>query len=532
MTSPRRLTGLAERLPDRGDDRGSLAMAMIAILVAAMLGGLILPMVVAQNRSTRFDITRVHSLHAAQAGVDVVAGQIRASGTSTAADGTVVGDPTLLPCTSASPVVGSANGTGNGTYSVTVDYFATSPSGTAMKCTSGYGTYAGGTATPRYAVITSTGTDSGANSGSTGRTLESTYVFKTDDTVIPGGQVRLTSSGGSQWCMDAGSTPGSGTQLVLAACSVSTPLSTQQVFAYRSDLSIQLVSSVTTAAPGGLCVDAAVPHAVGAALVLRTCGIVAPTSCTVITTCSPYNQQWTLSDVSHLAGAKSDRSTTDGFCINAAAQAVGTALTLATCAGGATDVAQSWSPAPSAGAGMAGAAYDQLVNYAQYADCLDVPGGSPGYAYLIVYPCSQNPNPANVSYNQKFAPTPALTPKAAVNLLKTTASGTTYCLTSPLSVGGYVRVTAPCPASPSTTSAYQWTVNQTQDANGNSLPDSVKYTVVDAGGRCLAPGLANDLYNNTNSKAIVTTCDGSTGQKWNAPASLDSARIVDTHELQ
>ena len=66
-------------------------MALMAVLVAGMLGALILPVVLAQNRSTRFDMTRVHALHAAQAGVDVAVGKIRAS-TTPDADGNIFGD--------------------------------------------------------------------------------------------------------------------------------------------------------------------------------------------------------------------------------------------------------------------------------------------------------------------------------------------------------------------------------------------------------------------------------------------------------
>ena len=80
-----------------------------------------------------------------------------------------------------------------------------------------------------------------------------------------------------------------------------------------------------------------------------------PAKCNVITNCSPWNQQWSVNDNAHLEGAKSDKSTTDGFCINAPVQANGTGIVLAGCAGGVTDTAQTWVPSPTAGAGMAGA---------------------------------------------------------------------------------------------------------------------------------------------------------------------------------
>ena len=61
-----------------------MAMALLVIIVGALLGALMLPMMLTQAQSTRFDTTRVQSLHAAQAGVDVVLGQIRASTTTDA----------------------------------------------------------------------------------------------------------------------------------------------------------------------------------------------------------------------------------------------------------------------------------------------------------------------------------------------------------------------------------------------------------------------------------------------------------------
>ena len=43
-------------------------------------------------------------------------------------------------------------------------------------------------------------------------------------------------------------------------------------------------------------------------------------------------------------------------------------------------------------------------------------------------------------------------------------------------------------------------------------------------------GPNSDLLNGQYYKAVVTKCDGSTGQKWNANASLDAAKLTNTHE--
>ncbi len=518
------------RLPRADDDRGSLAMALMAVLVAAVLGALLLPMVVAQNRSTRFDITRVHALNAAQAGVDVAVGQIR---NSTKSDST--GDAASLPCyPTSTPLNGGANGTGSGSYSVSVAYWVTTPgTGSAMLCSPGNGTFDQdtGLVTPRFAVITSTGTDGAADRGSRGRTLVSTYVFATNDTDFPGGQISLnqsTSSKTTPLCMEAENSV-AGARVVMHACSGATPAPAPQLFLYRSDLSIQLASSVTRASPNGLCLDAPTPHAANGGVVLTLCGVVDPRDCTSINTCSPYNQQWTDTEERHFAGTAANQSDKDSYCFTAPGPADGVAVTLTGCSGGADSTTQAWNLSVGAGSGTAGALSDQLVNYAQPYNCLDVTAGDVNYGYLIVYPCKANPNPYNVGWNQRFKPVPALGVRPT-DVLLTTNPGTVYCLMSPMTTGGYVRVTTPCPASAGTPSAYRWTMYRTQDSTGNDLPSSRKFTIVDANGACLAAGPDSDRFSNTYSKVLVATCDGSAGQKWNANASLTASRMINTQE--
>jgi hypothetical protein len=552
MTTRPMCTMLRSRLPQRGDDQGSMAMAILAVVVGMLLGALILPMLIIQDRASKFDVTRVHSLDAAQTGIDTVLGQVRAA-TRTDRNGNVWGDAGTLPC---GPISGSANGvTGGGgaastgTYSVSIDYYATDPTqpgATKMLCAAGYGPYdsARGTRTPRFARITSTGTDGPAgNGGSAGRTLVTTYVFETDDANIPGGVIRLyPDSTGGKWCMDAGSaTPTSGTAVVLRACSSAIPANAQQVFAYRNDLSIQLVSSVTDSNPAGMCLDTATtPHAIGVGIVLNTCAIADTSRCTDITACSPWNQQWSVDDNAHIEGAKSDRSVPtqafkDGYCIDAASQGDAIPLTLQTCVGSTQDPRQTWVPSPTTGAGMAGATYGQEVNYGQFGNCLDVTGQNPDSTFLILYTCKQDPNPTQVTWNQVFTPSPTLGTAPTDVLLKTTynkgslyPTPTTFCLLSPGTEGGYVRIVTSCPATP--TGLYDWTVYTVQDQYGNDLPYKQKYQIVDSTGRCLAPGPNNDLYIGTYLKVVTVQCDGSTGQKWNANPSLDAARLTNTQE--
>jgi hypothetical protein len=512
---------LRRRLPAAGDDRGSMAMLILVIIIGVALSGILLPIIITQTRSTRFDITRVHALDAARAGIDVTVGLFR----STAGSATY-GDPGGLPC---GPINGSVSGTGPAAYSVTISYYKQDPvavpGAQKMICAPGFGPYdqATNTRTPKYALLTAVGTDGNAANGSSqGRTIVSTYVFTTDDVNIAGGIIRIfpTASGG-QFCMDAGSAPALNTAILLQPCSTLNPPAAQQVFAYRSDLSIQLVSSAANGSVG-LCLDSKTPHAANNPIFLNNC---APLGS------APYNQQWSVDDNAHLRATTSGRGW-DSYCINIATQAGGQPLTLQTCAGNVTDTSQTWVPSPSTGAGMAGSKYYQLVNYRLFGNCLDVTSQDPTSPFLILYTCKQNPTPSAITWNQIFTPNPVLGTGPTASELVTVKSGTRYCLLSPMTVGGYVTVTSTnCPAgTPPVGSPVRWTVNQAKDSTGKDLPYDVKYTLVDAGGNCLALGPNNDLLNGQYQKAVVQPCDGSTGQKWNATPSLSSSALQNTLE--
>jgi hypothetical protein len=453
------------------------------------------------------------------------------------------------------------------------------------------------TRTPHFALINSIGCDgplntsntgcaNTSNSVSAGRTISTTYVFKTNDLDISGGEIMLYPAGSDHYCMDAGSSPDTGTEVMLQKCSTTTPPSPAQVWEYRQDLSIELVSSATTTNP--LCLDTGASptaHHKDDPIVLEPCEVSDTTTrcpsgvspqqyaashpgqtCVASPMCpagvtpqqykndpvnqgntcsvSPWNQQWSVDDNGHLQGAKKDQSNLDGYCIDAATQAP-VALTLQKCAGSTTDTRQVWVPSATTGAGMAGAGNEQLVNYQRFATCLDVTGQNPTASFLILYSCKQNPDATQVKWNQKFVPTPALGTAPTRTLLKVqtdaTAStpNTTYCLRSPDTIGGYPTLSRPCPASIATAPpGFVWTVSQEfADASGTvELPYANRYTIKDdtpAGGGgplCLSPGSNDDLWVGQYYKAVVTRCDGGTEQKWNASPSLIAATLTDTHE--
>jgi hypothetical protein len=494
-----------------------MAMLLMVTIVGLMLSALLVPIIISQDRTTRFDITRVHSLDAAQAGIDTTLGLIRAAVTSG------IGDSSELPC---GPVAGLVNSPGQARYSVIVEYFTadplTTPSAPVMKCAAGYGTYEpiSGAFTPSYARLTSTGTDGAAVNGSSkGRTLVSTYVFKTSNTNVPGGVIRIYPAAGSTatLCMDAGSAiPTSGTNVLLQACSTSSPPAAQQVFTYRNDLTIQLPSSITAANPLGLCLDTVAPSFAGYVITVSTCKV--PANSTY------YSQQWSFNDSgayeASLSTTKYSPGTLAGLCINVASQFAGQAATLATCVNNTSSPAQAWIPAPSVGAGAA--APPQWINHLEFGRCMDVTGQDVNATHLIDFPCKQNPYSGAVAWNQKFtSPTIPAGQAKATGQVYTTKSLINYCLTTPAVSGGYVTVKT---CGSVAASLQTWTVY-----NGDkTLPYSTKFEVVDSGGLCL--GLTLPAGSETWSSLDVEPCTGATEQKWNATANLSAPTLQNTTE--
>lgn len=487
-----------------------MAILLMVMLVGLMLSALLVPMIITQDRTTRFDNTRVQALDAAQSGIDVTLGAIRSSVTS------AIGDSSKLPCGSTSGVV---NSNGPAAYSVVVEYFTFDPvnepypSTKAMKCAVGYGTFDPGppaTTTPGFARFTSTGTVGTATNGSSaGRTLTATYTFRTSNVNILGGPVQIA---GSSLCLDTGSSaPPAGTAVTLQGCSSTSPPAAQQVFAYRSDLTLQLTSSITAANPNGLCLNStATPAVSGNAVQLGQCG--------PLGTPSPYTQQWSYNDNGQYQAAQANSATTGALpdlCMNVATQAAGQPVNLSGCGG-----AANWIPSSSVGPGAA--ALPQWVNYKEFGRCMDVTAQDPNHYFLIDYPCKQNPFPGAVTWNQKFQVPPNPTNLASVTgqmYTNDTANGQKYCLTSPGASGSYVTVKA-CTGS----SLQSWTVY----GGDTSLNYSTKYTIV-SGGLCLglsAPNAEVPAWSTID----VETCAGSTSQKWNAVPNILNSTLKNIRE--
>ncbi len=523
------------------DDRGSLPMALLVMLVGLALAALLLPIAMTQNSITRFDNRRAVSLQAAESGLDVALGQIRAAGEKDES-GQLMGDVAKLPC---DPLSGTFGPDGSGSYVVTIAYFTADPTGRdaewladhQMQCVTGYGVYyhdeASGsdTAVPSFVLLTSIGTDDPAKPS---RTLRATYNVSTTNANIAGGALPLFPEDGSadSYCLDAGISPAVGSSVVIQPCPTGgAPVPAPQLWAYLNNLTIQLTPTVGDKGLNdngtGLCLRSPTVGSTPNNITLDKCP--ANTAKGEPGTAS-WNLLWSVNDSGHFEGSTTSKGGLNGYCLNVDQQRGGEPLTLEGCTGGTTDPHQAFNPMPSVGAGQAGEPNHQVVNFLLFGRCLDVTNqstatGDNGGSFLILYPCKQNPNPGSVAWNQKFDQVEVT---GGVQWRTYPGSGT-YCLTSSRSVGGYVYVST-C-SNGSYVDNQTWTRYEKVDAGGDPLPYKQKYTLVDSVGLCMSPGPVDDAYNK-NLKVIVTTCDGSTGQKWNADPNPEKSALANLHETR
>ena len=518
--------------PGAERDRGLISMVMVVTMVGLGLGALIIPIIVAQTRSTLHIDTRVQALHAAETGLEGMLGRIRAA----TADGGVSGLASGLPCYSATPLVAAISGSTTTSYSATLAYYASDPSAlvgaaapVALGCTAGLGTFDVLTAAPvvpSFARITSVGTDNAGGQNSS-RTLYTTYSFNTTNSTTVGGQIRVYSLSASDpaLCMDPGPAPSVAGLLTAVACTK--PVTAAQKFVYNADLSLSLVSSSTSTRRYGLCLSTDTTT-----LTLQPCA--APGA-------APYTEQWSLNDAGEFVGLKADLSR-QSFCLTADASLI-RQLVVGPCQGGLdANAASSWVPVPSVGAGAAGAANNQLMNFSQFDRCAyatDQTAPTAAGSFMILYPCTQDTRAAKVDWSQKF------TYVGASQHWVTTTNSVDYCLTSPGVAGGYVTLTR-CDTT-NTTPTQVWTelgVTAADQATASKWSYATRYTIVDNSSTKLCLSLSPisgvdgsgastaDWYvpsgtHRQYSKITVNTCDGSAMQKWNAfpqPSSLQNTK--------
>lgn len=491
----------------RSGDTGSLAMAMLLILVGVSLAGLLVPVAIVQIGSTRSEVRRNHAVEAAQAGLEAVIAQIRA-----ADDGSGNGVRASLPCGTLTGTVGGATER----YQVSVFYLAFDPqsemnAGTTwfaandITCTAG----SGPSTLPYYAVAFSTGTEVGS-----ARTLRGAYRLRSSNQNIAGGRIHIiyTAASTVDLCMDSGTTitPSAGTPLVLQTCDGTRK---QQVFAYTQDDTLVLVNSVTAARPTGMCLDAGSPQVEGALVEFQPCASPAVA-----------NQQWQLNGNAEFQGMDSSGNTNSFVFQLLNPNTSGTAVKITTTPtySGVYNNIVSFSPESAVGPGDAGPQNNQLVNFNQFGRCLDLTGGSYQAGFMIAWPCKPSWNQAYIMPVLSTSATSAIPAKITM----TTPAGEPspaglYCLQSPRSTAAFQYAVLIQCTSTDAAADLQWRAYGFTGSYGTS------YRIRDVDGNCLQPTDPDapspdtfDVGAQMISKIVVQPCDESTLQKWNADPNI------------
>ncbi|GAB7051926.1 RICIN domain-containing protein [Catenuloplanes indicus] len=514
------------RLPSPSDDRGSIPLAMMVVVVGSMIGGLVGTLVLSQFVGTRVDLRRTHALHAAQAGLDVATGHIRAIADSTGSD------RRKLPC---GPITGSLGNGSTAVYKVTIRYYLADPqnkteswmNANKLRCNAGNGVGA----VPAYAYLYSIGADQATTTFTDvpTRELNGTYTFKIGNTNVVGGLIHVKNNGGTDLCLDAGPGPfetkSPWTKPTMQRCE---PGLASQSWAYNSNLTISLSSSRTGSELLGWCIEAE-STTQGTPVVLKPCA-------------SPTRQQqrWGFDDSSHFRPTNASGTQSNYCMIVNAPRTIGAALNVNSCSG--DETTRVFKQDSGVGAGSAGASTGQLINYRQFGRCLDITDFKTDSPALIAWPCKTTVNASDLAWNQKF--TLPTVPNGAKlgqpdnhSLARVIRSGSTNnnCMSSPgaTTARAYVRFNLTCPADPNNPPKnQQWTIYGKTDSYGTS------YQIVDGYGYCLQPqdqNAANFDYfgdiTNKVAKIFVQPCDGSTLQKWNAePNELEAVRLKDLNE--
>ena len=509
--------------PDRG---AAMVTTLIAIMLTATLSVLMLGVVVAQLLPTSLLQANSQTIFAAEAGVHAELGQIRTAEAAPDYTAAIYGDPDRLPCTASGPVDGA---TDELRYSATVQYFLDDPTGRsaawvashALLCTPG----SGPVSDPAYALITSRGEGvpvAGKGTDASDRTVSAVYEFQVTNSNIPGGLIYSMDANPDQteqYCLQAESaTVGARIRYIPAVdCGSNDFL---QLWIYDTTYQLKLASStIPTLADDPLCITAT-PS--GSSPVLATLQV-----CKAPTDAARWNQLYSWEGGSKWRGQRNPVGAGySDYWLSSGATGDPNGRYLHIWSTSASDNEWgSFDPDPRVGAGAASYETHQIVNYLEFGRCFDVTNEQVGSAFMIVYPCKQDPKPGSndLKWNHKWYYTEPADKVGSrgpqqIYVLQNDDPGRKYCLVSPGTEGGYVVLTPSCSGS---------ALNQRWTRHANTGSYGTSYTFTDNWGRCISLG---DAYNGWT-KMTTATCNGGLGQKWNAPPNTVSASLGGYQEL-
>ncbi len=504
-----------------GDTESGIAMltAILLIMVMAALSVLMLGVVTAQVRPTMFADKNGRTVFAAETGLDAALSQMRSAlAAPDLLTGKVYGSPAKLPCT-VQGKVGAAGSTLR--YQVTVTYFDDNPAGkddawraaNQMACspTTGVGT------APSFALLSAEGLDAGVPgfaSTQGDRAIETIYTFQVTNNNIDGGIIYAF---GDKHCLKAtGQT--SGSKVTYQAASSCKDTDPTVLWTYASDYKIHLSVTDLGGPAAAMCLTGNAQTGGNIDVTLKNCNS------------ETVNQYFSWIGGAHWTGQKADNSnySSPAMCLGSGDSTytdttlVGKTLKYGACLGD-NSTNGSWDPDPRVGAGPAGKATNQIVNFLEFGRCMDVTGEQITATFMISYPCKQDPSPSksNVKWNHKWTYSEPTGLKGWVVGTITVNNGSTYCLQTPAASDD--------PAYPifkSCTGA----ANQKWTRHAEEATYADSWTFTDTYGRCISLGekmSATEMW----SKLTVATCNNGPEQKWNAPANDQKARLDDLREL-
>ena len=508
------------RAGSRGESEGGVALltAIFFMVLAAGLSVVLLSAILSQGVPARTAQKNTRTVYSAQAGLQNALGLIRSAAKAPDVNGKVFGDPAKLPCSVAGKVTASA---GEGAfYAVTIQYFSEDPamkddawrSANDFPCAS-----PGGLASvPKFAYVYSGGKDATAPTSpdDSDRALSAIYKFRVSNANVSGGMIWNSNS---TFCLEAMNDKNNpNIQYVPQSECLGTDL---QLWAYSTDHQLKLASTTAGGVPG-LCITG--PKKAGdnnrQQATLEDCR--APTDA------NRWSQLWNWTGDYSWRGQNPDISSgPSNYCLSpdtadgSAASEYKQLYVRPGCNG-------TFAPSSSVGAGAAGYATHQLVNYAEFGRCADVTNEDITSAFMISYPCKQDPTGTGtyLRWNHKWfytEPTAIGQTSLGPQEIYVNAPVGKRCLTAPdVGAGNGDLVFLVCNSS----NKQKWTrVKDTGDYASS-------YLMVDTFGRCMFADPSSP-FNTYYSKIRVTACDGSLKQKWNAPAIYEDSAFGGYREI-
>ncbi|CAN5305473.1 hypothetical protein BH11ACT3_BH11ACT3_12650 [soil metagenome] len=493
----------------RGDKGAALVIVLTFVILMLGLSLSLTSVLLGQPKAVYLAERGTRTIYAAQSGLQIALGQVR-----TAATG-AMGDAAKLPCsTSSAELTGSIEGQSATTfYSVEITYYNVDPTSQSDTWRSANKIPCNGTGlgeTPEFALLESKGSAApivGLADTDGVRTVQAIYSFDVSNVNIPGGPILSYSL---THCLVADSaTVGSKIKfLTLAQCTAAGETRTSWV--YATDYEIKLASTLSGTP---LCITGPISGTANQDAVLQACRVDS----------TRWNQLWSWTGNYSWSGQKNPISSgNSGYCLaptDSSASLNNQYLQVRNgCSG-------QFSPSPLVGAGAAGKATNQIVNYKEFGRCLDVTNEQITATYLIAYPCKQDPNNGgSFNWNHKFyynepavGQSQVLDQTIVVKYLETT----NYCLQAPAA--------GVSPAYPSFklcdgSNAQKW------DRYGDTGAYAGSYLFVDNQGRCLTVNPL-DVFGGDIHKVIVSACVGTLYQKWNAPSEESDSSFGSFREL-